>query len=63
MQPFDLVAVVMLLAAAICFVLGASALGRSEDLVAFYWLVVGVVTVRASVQIAKSGVRSSGGRA
>lgn len=63
MQPFDIVAVVMLLGAAICFFLGASALARAEDLTAFYWLVVGVVTVRASVQLAKAGVRSAGGRA
>ena len=61
-MPFDILAVVMLVAAAIAFVLGSSALARAEDLTALYWLVTGIVLVRASVQIARSGARTSGGR-
>ena len=62
MQPFDVIAVLMLVASAGAFAAGNGALARAEDLVALYWLVTGIVLVRASVQIARSGGRTSGGR-
>ena len=35
--------------------MGEGALARAEDLLALYWLVVGVVSLRAAVQIARPG--------
>ena len=58
MHAVDVVALVMLVCAAVAFALGGSALARADDLVALYWLIVGLVTMRASVQIAKSGARA-----
>ena len=57
MHAFDVIAVLMIIGAAAAFGVGASALARTDDLVAAYWLVVGVVSVRGAVQIARSGVR------
>ena len=57
MHVYDVIALVMLAGSAVALGLGGSALARAEDLSAVYWLVVGVVTLRASVQIARSGVR------
>jgi hypothetical protein len=54
----DGVAVVLLAASATSFWLGSSALARAEDLKAFYWLVVGVVTVRAAVEVARPGAKA-----
>ena len=51
----DAVAVMLLVAAVAAFVLGNSALARTDDLHALYWLVIGVVTVRAAVQIGRPG--------
>jgi hypothetical protein len=53
MQLVDLLAIVLLAAACAAFFLGVAALARSDDLVALYWLVVGVVAIRASTQIAR----------
>ena len=58
MHLFDIVAVFMVVLAAIAFALGGMALARADDLVAAYWLLVGLVMLRASVQIAKSGVKA-----
>jgi hypothetical protein len=55
MQLVDLLAIGLLLAAAAAFVLGEGALARAEDLLALYWLVVGVVSLRAAVQVARPG--------
>jgi hypothetical protein len=54
----DGVAVLLLVAAATSFWLGASALARAEDLKALYWLVVGVVTVRAAVEVVRPGAKA-----
>ena len=35
-----------------------AALARAEDLKAFYWLAVGVVTVRAAVQVVRPGAKA-----
>jgi len=53
MQLVDALAIVLIVAAAAAFVLGDAALARAEDLKALYWLVIGVVSVRAAVQIAR----------
>ena len=53
MQLLDGIALAMLVAAALAFGVGASALAHAEDLRALYWLVVGVVAVRGAVQIAR----------
>ncbi|HEY8088862.1 MAG TPA: hypothetical protein VIF09_13475 [Polyangiaceae bacterium] len=55
MQLVDLLAVALLVAAATAFVMGESALARAEDLQALYWLIVGVVSLRAGVAIARPG--------
>jgi hypothetical protein len=55
MQLLDVVAVLLVVAAAVAFGLGAFALARSEDIQAFYFLLVGVVALRAGVQIARPG--------
>jgi hypothetical protein len=53
MQLVDALAIVLIVAAAAAFVMGDAALARAEDLKALYWLVIGAVSVRASVQIAR----------
>jgi hypothetical protein len=53
MRLLDGIALSMLVAAGVAFGVGASSLSHAEDLKALYWLVVGVVAVRASVQIAR----------
>jgi hypothetical protein len=58
MQLVDVLAVALLLAAAAAFLLGGSALARAEDLQAIYWLVVGVVSLRAAVQVARPGAKA-----
>ena len=55
MQLVDVLAIVLILAAGAAFVLGESALARAEDLRALYWLGVGVLSLRAAVQIARPG--------
>ena len=55
MHLLDVVALLLLVGAASAFGVGAYALSRSEDVHAFYWLVVGAVALRASVQIARPG--------
>ena len=49
----DLLAIALLIVAAVAFWLGNTALAKTEDLKAFYWLAVGFVTVRAAVQIVR----------
>jgi hypothetical protein len=58
MQLVDVLAIVLLAAAGLVFVVGESALARAEDLTALYWLVVGVVSLRAAVQIARPGAKA-----
>lgn len=55
MQLVDVLAIVLVVAAAVAFVLGESALARAEDLTALYWLAVGIVSLRAAVQVARPG--------
>jgi hypothetical protein len=50
---FDALAVAFLLVGVLGFGLGAHALGRSADVEALYWLAVGVVGIRAAVQVGR----------
>jgi hypothetical protein len=54
-QLFDAVAILLLLLAVAAFGIGGAALARAEDLEAFYWLAIGVVGIRAAVQLARPG--------
>jgi hypothetical protein len=58
MQVGDVLAVALLIAAALAFWLGNSALARADDLKALYWLVIGVVAVRGAVQVARPGAKA-----
>jgi hypothetical protein len=55
MSWIDVLAVALLVAAAAAFVLGEAALARAADLHAIYWLVVGIASLRAAVQVARPG--------
>jgi hypothetical protein len=52
---YDIAALGLLAFACVAFVLGATALARTDDFMATYWLVVGVVTLTGSIKIAKNG--------
>jgi hypothetical protein len=58
MQLVDVLAVALVIAAGASFVLGETALARAEDLRALYWLAVGVVSLRAAVQVARPGAKA-----
>jgi hypothetical protein len=55
MQLVDVLAIVLVVTAAAAFVFGENSLARAEDLHAIYWLAVGVVSLRAAVQVARPG--------
>lgn len=57
MHAYDIVAVLLMVAAAVAFVLGSLSLTRSEDLLGLYWLIAGAVALRSAVHIARSGVK------
>ena len=59
MHLVDVLAIALLIAAGTAFVLGASALARAEDLRALYWLAIGLVALRAAVQIARPGAKGA----
>jgi hypothetical protein len=52
---YDAAALGLLAFACVAFVLGATALARTDDFMAAYWLLVGVVTLTGSIKIAKNG--------
>jgi hypothetical protein len=58
MQLVDVLALALVIAAGAAFVLGESALARADDLQAIYWLAVGIVSLRAGVQVARPGARA-----
>jgi hypothetical protein len=58
MQLVDALAIALVIAAGVAFVLGETALTRAEDLRAIYWLAVGVVSLRAAVQVARPGAKA-----
>lgn len=53
MQFADFLALGLVILAAVSFYMGESALTGAEDLHALYWLVVGIVALRAAVQVAR----------
>jgi hypothetical protein len=55
MQLLDALAALLVLGAAAAFTFGAIALSRSNDVEAFYMLVVGVITLRAGIQLVRPG--------
>lgn len=58
MQLLDLLAAALVLGAATAFTFGALALSRSNDVEALYFLVVGVVALRAGVQLVRPGANA-----
>lgn len=58
MQLLDLLAAALVLGAAAAFTFGALALARSNDVEALYFLVVGVVALRAGVQLVRPGANA-----
>lgn len=58
MQALDVLAVVMILGAAAAFTFGVLALARTNDVEAFYYLVIGVVALRAGVQLVRPGANA-----
>ncbi len=58
MQLVDVLAIALVVVAVVALFFGESALGRAEDLQALYWLIVGVVSLRAAVQVARPGARA-----
>jgi hypothetical protein len=57
MRLVDTLAIALVVGASAAFLAGEMAIARTEDLRALYWLVVGVVSVRAGVQIARPGTK------
>lgn len=55
MQLLDVLAALLVIGAAAAFTFGALALSRSNDIEALYLLVVGVVALRAGVQLVRTG--------
>jgi len=55
----DWISILLLFGAAAAFALGVAALGDARDLHALYWLVVGAVALRGSVDLVRprSGAR------
>ena len=57
MKLVDVLAVALVVGAVGAFVAGEAAMTRAEDLRAVYWLAVGVVSLRAAVQVVRPGAR------
>lgn len=55
MQMLDVLAAALVVGAAAAFTLGAMALARASDVEAIYYLVIGVVALRAGVQLVRPG--------
>ena len=55
MQVLDVLAAALVVGAAAAFSFGALALARANDVEAVYFLVVGVVALRAGVQLVRPG--------
>ena len=50
-RAIDILAVALMLAAALAFVLGVRALDREEDRYALYWLAVGAMALKSSTDL------------
>jgi hypothetical protein len=57
MRLVDGLAIALVIASGAAFIAGEVALSKAEDLRAIYWLAIGVVSLRAAVQIARPGAR------
>ena len=55
MQLLDVLAALLVLGAATAFAFGATALARANDIEAIYFLVVGIVALRAGIQVVRPG--------
>ncbi|HVH45164.1 MAG TPA: hypothetical protein VM925_22580 [Labilithrix sp.] len=55
MHLLDVLAAMLVFGAAAAFTFGAMALARSSDVEAIYFLVVGIVALRAGVQLVRPG--------
>lgn len=55
MQLLDVLAALLVLGAAAAFAFGATALSRANDIEAIYFLVVGIVALRAGIQVVRPG--------
>jgi hypothetical protein len=58
MQWSDALAIALAVGAGAAFLLGERALAAADDMHAIYWLAVGVVSLQASVQVAKPGAKA-----
>jgi len=58
MEVTDVLAILMAVAAGVSFIVGDRALARAEDIHALYWLVVGMASLYAAVQMAKPGAKA-----
>jgi hypothetical protein len=55
MHLLDLLAAALVVGATIAFTFGAMALARSSDVEAIYYLIIGIVALRAGVQLVRPG--------
>ena len=55
MRMLDVLGAMLVIGAAAAFTFGALALARASDVEAIYYLVVGVVALRAGVQLVRPG--------
>ncbi len=55
MQLLDVLAALLVVGAAAAFTFGAMALARASDVEAIYFLVIGIVALRAGVQLVRPG--------
>jgi hypothetical protein len=58
MTLVDVLALALIVGAGAAFLAGEAALARAQDLQAIYWLAVGIVSLRAAVQIARPGAKA-----
>lgn len=54
----DALAIALAVGAGAAFILGERALAAADDMRAIYWLAVGVVSLQASVQVARPGAKA-----
>ena len=50
-RAVDVLSILLLLSAAVCFSLGIYSLGSRQDLEALYWLVVGALLLKAATDM------------
>jgi hypothetical protein len=55
MQMLDFIAFLLVVGAAVAFGFGAVALSKANDVEAIYLLVIGIVALRAGVQVVRPG--------